>query len=215
MNRADQLMAQSGYMVTISHAISLRRIQQIQAITILWMVIEAGVSIFAAWQARSPALLAFGGDSAVELLSATVVLWRFRSLVEHGRAERTASRIAGILLLVVGTYITLVSVLSLLGHNEPRPSYLGIAILVAASLVMPWLAREKRKLSAATGSAALRADAAQSGLCAYLSLIALIGIVVNAIWHIAWADPVAALAITPLLLWEAKEAMEGKACGCC
>jgi divalent metal cation (Fe/Co/Zn/Cd) transporter len=68
------------------------------------------------------------------------------------------------------------------------PSYVGIAILIAAVLVMPWLANEKRKLSAATGSAALRADAAESALCAYLSLIALVGLGVNAIWDVAWAD---------------------------
>jgi hypothetical protein len=164
-------------MVAISQTIeqnTLRRIQQIQAITILWMSVEAGVSLFAAWQARSPALLAFGGDSAVELLSATVVLWRFRSPLEHSRAEKNASRIAGVLLFAVVAYVILVSVLILLGHNESRPTYMGIAILVAAAAVMPWLAKEKQKLSVATGSAALRADAAQSGLCAYLSLIALL-----------------------------------------
>jgi divalent metal cation (Fe/Co/Zn/Cd) transporter len=90
-----------------------------------------------------------------------------------------------------------------------------MVILIAAAAIMPWLAANKRKLSAATGSAALRADASQSGLCAYLSLIALVGLAVNAIWHIAWADPVAALAITPLIVWEGKEAIRGKACGCC
>jgi divalent metal cation (Fe/Co/Zn/Cd) transporter len=105
--------------------------------------------------------------------------------------------------------------MSLLGHNAPRPTYLGIAILIAAAVIMPWLAREKRKLSATTGSAALRADAAQSGLCAYLSLVALMGLAVNAVWHVAWADPVAALALTPLIFWEGKEAINGKACGCC
>lgn len=179
------------------------------------MSVEAGVSLFAAWQARSPALLAFGGDSAVELLSATLVLWRFRSPLEHGQAEKSASRMAGLLLFGIVAYVILVSVLSLLGHNESRPTYIGIAILVAAAAIMPWLAKEKRKLSVATGSAALRADAAQSGLCAYLSLIALIGLAVNAVLHLTWADPFAALAVTPLLLWEAKEAMDGKACGCC
>ena len=80
---------------------------------------------------------------------------------------------------------------------------------------MPVLAREKRRLSALTGSAALRADAAESALCAYLSIIALAGIAAHAIWHIAWADPVAALAITPFIVYEAREAMRGKACGCC
>jgi hypothetical protein len=69
---------------------------------------------------------------------------------------------------------------------------------------MPWLAKEKRRLSSDTGSAALRADAAQSALCAYLSLIAMVGLGVNAIWHVAWADPVAALVVTPLIVWEAQ-----------
>jgi divalent metal cation (Fe/Co/Zn/Cd) transporter len=194
---------------------TLRRIQQIQAITIVWMSVEAGVSLFAAWTARSPALLAFGGDSGIELLSATVVLWRFRAHLVHDRTEGSTSRMAGALLFALAAYVSVVSVLSLLGHNTPRPTYLGIVILIAAATVMPWLVKEKRKLSAATGSAALRADAAQSGLCAYLSLIALVGLAVNAVWHVAWADPVAALAVTPLILWEGKEAIRGRSCGGC
>ena len=194
---------------------TLRRIQRIQAITIAWMSVEAGVSLSAAWMTRSPALLAFGGDSAVELLSATVVLWRFRAHVVPGHAERSASRVAGALLVALAAYVTMVSLMSLLGHNRPRPTDLGIVILIGAAMVMPWLAREKRKLSAATSSAALRADAAQSGLCAYFSLIALVGLAVNAVWHMAWADPVSALAVAPLILWEGKETIRGKACGCC
>ncbi len=194
---------------------TIRRIQRIQAITIVWMSVEAAVSLAAAWIARSPALLAFGGDSAVELLSAGVVLWRFRvhALQEH--AERRAAKIAGALLFVLAAYVIVASALTLLRHSEPKPTYLGIAILMAASLIMPWLAKEKRKLSAAIGSAALRADAAESALCAYLSLIALAGLGVNAIWHVAWADPVAALAVTPLIVWEGREAVRGKSCGCC
>jgi divalent metal cation (Fe/Co/Zn/Cd) transporter len=77
---------------------------------------------------------------------------------------------------------------------------------------MPWLAKEKRRLSGATGSAALMADAAQSALCAYLSLIALAGLASNAIWR---ADPIAALAVLPLIVWEGREAIRGKNCGCC
>jgi divalent metal cation (Fe/Co/Zn/Cd) transporter len=194
---------------------TLRRIQRIQAITIVWMSVEAAVSLSAAWIARSPALLAFGGDSAIELLSAAVVLWRFRAHAVQEHAERRASRIAGILLFVLAAYVVAASTLTLLGYSEPKPTYLGIAILIAAASIMPWLAREKRKLSAATGSAALRADSAQSALCAYLSLIALVGLGVNAIWHVAWADPVAALVVTPLIVWEGREAIRGKACGCC
>ncbi len=205
-------------MVSISQIPSydtLRRIQRIQAVTIVWMSVEAAVSLTAAWIARSPALLAFGGDSVIELLSAVVVLWQFSAPVESRRVETRAARIAGVLLFVLAAYVTVVSVMTLLGHNEPRPTFVGIMILIAAAGIMPWLTVNKRKLSAATGSAALKADASQSGLCAYLSLIALAGLAVNAIWHIAWADPVAALAITPLIVWEGKEAIRGKACGCC
>lgn len=194
---------------------TLRRIQRIQLVTIVWMSVEAAVSLLAAWRARSPALLAFGGDSAIELLSAVVVLWLFSAPVENRRAESRAARVAGALLFALAAYVTVVSVMTLLGHNEPRPTYLGIAILIAAAVIMPWLANEKRKLSATTGSAALRADAAQSGLCGYLSLIALAGLAVSAIWRVAWADPVAALAVIPLILWEGKEAIRGKSCGCC
>ena len=175
---------------------------------------RAAVSLFAAWRARSPALLAFGGDSAIELFSAAVVLWRFRTAA-HENAESRAARVAGALLFALAAYVVVASVTSLLGYSEPKPTLLGIAILVAAAAVMPWLAKEKRRLSRATGSAALRADAAQSALCAYLSLIALAGLAINAIWHVKWADPIAALAVLPLIVWEGREAMLGKVCDCC
>jgi divalent metal cation (Fe/Co/Zn/Cd) transporter len=193
---------------------AIRRIQRVQTVTIAWMSVEALVSLFAAWRARSPALLAFGGDSAIELFSAVVVLWRFRTTA-HENAERRAARVAGALLFALAAYVAITSVASLLGYSEPKPTLLGIAILVAAAVVMPWLAKEKRRLSGATGSAALRADAAQSALCAYLSLIALAGLAITAIWHVRWADPIAALAVLPLIVWEGREAMRGKACGCC
>jgi len=193
----------------------VRRIQRVQTVTIAWMTVEAVLSLYTAWRARSPALLAFGGDSAVELLSAVVVLWRFRASAAHGNAERRAARVAGALLFALAAYVAVTSVTSLLGYSESKPTFLGIAILVAATVVMPLLAREKRRLSGATGSAALRADAAQSALCAYLSLIALAGLAINAIWHVKWADPIAALAILPLIVWEGREAMRGKACACC
>jgi divalent metal cation (Fe/Co/Zn/Cd) transporter len=194
---------------------TLRRIQRIQMITIVWMSIEAVVSLSAAWKARSPALLAFGGDSAIELLSAMLVLWQFSARHENRHAETRAAQIAGGLLFVLAVYVTVLSIMTLWGHHEPKPTYLGIIILIAAAAVMPWLTHEKRKLSATTGSGALRADAAQSGLCAYLSLVALVGLAVNAIWHVPLADPAAALAITPLIVWEGKLAIRGNACRCC
>jgi divalent metal cation (Fe/Co/Zn/Cd) transporter len=177
-----------------------RHLQRIQVITIIWMRVEAAVSLFAAWWARNPALLAFGGDSAIELFSGVVVLWRFRATAAHGDADKRAARVAGALLFVLAAFVVVTSVTSLVGYNEPKPTLLGIAILVAAAVVMPWLAKEKRRSSGATGSAALRSDAAQSALCAYLSLIALAGLAINAIWHVKWADPIAALAVLPLVV---------------
>ncbi len=194
---------------------TVQRIRWVQAVTIAWMSVEAVVSLFAARRASSPALLAFGGDSAIELLSAVVVLWRFRASDAHEDVEKWAARVAGALLFVLAAFVAVTSVTSLLGYSEPKPTHLGIAILVAAAVVMPWLAKEKRRLSGATGSAALRADAAQSALCAYLSLIALAGLAINAIWHVKWADPLVALAVLPLIVWEGREAMRGKTCGCC
>jgi Co/Zn/Cd efflux system component len=200
--------------VEISNPDLIPQIQRIQAITIGWMIIEAGLSLWAAARARSPALLAFGGDGAIELLSAAVVLWRFRRHVSDEGAERRAARIAGVLLFALTALVVAVSGLNLLGYSEPRPSYVGIAVLCVAAVIMPWLARRKRQLSSETGSAALRADAAESMLCAYLSIIALAGLAARAFFGIAWADPAAALAITPFIVWEAREALRGNPCGC-
>lgn len=192
----------------------MRRIQRVQTITIVWMSVEAALSLWAAWMSHSPALAAFGGDSAVELFSGIVVLWRFSAHAPE-EAEQRAARIAGGLLFALAAYVVFASAMSLLGHSEPQTSYLGMAVLGIAAFLMPWLAREKRRLSALTESASLRADAAQSAACAYLSIIALIGLVIHAIWHIAWADPVAALMITPFILFEARESIRGKHCSCC
>ena len=139
------------------------------------MSVEAVISLLAAWRAKSPALLAFGGDSAIELASAVVVLWQFRTHGAQEYAERRAARIAGALLFVLAAGVVATAVVALLGYSEPKPTFLGLAILIAATGFMPLLAKEKRRLSAATGSAAMKADAVQSALCAYLSLIALAG----------------------------------------
>lgn len=185
------------------------QIIRMQVLTLIWMTVEVAVSLGAAWAARSPALLCFGGDSAVELLSSAVVLRRFCGRSPKAHAEERAAAIAGALLFVLAAFVILASALSLLGLlAEPRPSWVGIVLLILASLVMPWLARQKRKLSAATGSAALRADATESAVCGYLALIALAGLAANAIWKVSWADPVAALALLPLLLHEGWEAMK-------
>ena len=188
------------------------RVIRIQVLTLIWMSVEAAVSLSAAWTARSLALLGFGGDSAVELLSAAVVLWQFYSPSRGEHSEQLAAKIAGSLLFVLAAFVALASVLTLLGHVEVRPSPIGMALLIIAAVVMPWLAWKKRRLSAATGSGALRADAAESSVCGYLALIALAGLAVNAIWGVGWADPVAALALLPLIVREGWEAVKGKPC---
>jgi divalent metal cation (Fe/Co/Zn/Cd) transporter len=190
----------------------VRRAIRIQALTLIWMSVEAMVSLGAAWMARSSTLLGFGGDSTVELLSAAVVFRRFYHPSQEGKAEERAARIAGGLLFVLAGFVVLASVLALLRHVEARPSPVGIVLLILAAIAMPWLARQKRQLSAATASAALRADAAQSAVCGYLALIALVGLVTNAIWRVSWADPIAALALLPLIVREGWEAMKGRPC---
>jgi len=196
-------------------AATLHRIRRIQTITIAWMSAEAVVSLLAAWMAHSPALLAFGGDSGIELLSAVVVYWRFRSKGSDERTEKLAARITGSVLFALAAYVALVAALALLGHSEVRPSFLGIVVLIVAAVVMPLLAQQKRRLSALTASAALRADAAESALCGYLSIIALAGLVANAFWGITWADPVAALCLIPLVAREGWQALKGRPCDCC
>jgi Co/Zn/Cd efflux system component len=200
----------------ISTAPEIRRqILRIQTFTIIWMVIEAGLALTSAWKARSPALLGFGGDSLIELLSAAVVYWRFRDeRVKEHTEERTA-RIAGSLLFALAAFVIVTSAATLLGHNEARTSFVGIVLLLVAAVIMPWLAKEKRHWGARTGSAALKADAAQSALCGYMAWIALAGLVVNAAWKNQWTDPIAALCLTPIILREGWEAIQGKVCRDC
>src|SRR5580704_4884907 len=187
-----------------------RRVLQLQVLTIVWMSVEAVISLSAAWRSHSPALFAFGGDSLIELLSAAVVFWRFRFTLNETRA----ARLAGVLLVILAAFVVLTSALNLFGYREAQRSLLGITILAAAAVAMPWLAREKRKLAAVTSSAALKADAVESALCGYMAWIALAGLVANAIWGKSWADAFAALALTPLILREAWEAIHASRLGC-
>ena len=188
-------------------------IRRIQWFTIIWMAIEVAVAFMAAIRAHSVALTAFGGDSAIELISAAVVLARFRS--PRWITEQFASKITAWLLVALAGYITVQSLYTLIAAtSKPEPSYAGIILLVAAALAMPWLGRRKRQLAIATKSSALQADAAQSSLCAYLSWIALAGLLLNAVAHLPWADPIAALGLLPIVIKEAKESFEGRACSC-
>ena len=187
-----------------------RRVLQLQVITLIWMSVEAIVSLLTAWHSHSPALFAFGGDSLIELLSAAVVFWRFRFTLGEARA----ARIAGGLLFALAGFVVLTSILSLIGYRQAQRSLFGIGILLAAAVMMPWLASRKRKLAVVTSSAALKADAVESALCGYMAWIALAGLVMNAIWNKQWADPLAALALTPLILREGWEAIHSSRLEC-
>ena len=177
------------------------------------MLIELGVSVYAAIAAHSPALLAFGSDSLVELLSATVVLLQWTP--SFRLSEHRAGRIAGALLFVLSVVIAAIALGSFILKLKPEPSPAGIAITIAALVAMPILAALKRRESRRSGNTALAADAVQSATCAYLALVTLAGLGLNAVFHIPWFDPLAALAAIPLLLREAQSAWRGHPCGCC
>lgn len=191
-----------------------KQILWLQGITIMWMCVEAAIGIFAAIRAHSVVLLGFGADSGIELLSAFVVLLRFKRVSQV--SEKQAARITGLLLFALAAFILGSSLLAFTNSSfRPEASYSGIGLLVAAGIVMPWLATQKRRLAAETASSSLKADAIQSSMCGYLAWIALGGLVLNATLKISWADPVAALLLLPIVVREGWEALKGKTtCEC-
>jgi divalent metal cation (Fe/Co/Zn/Cd) transporter len=191
-----------------------KRILSLQIITMLWMCAEAAIAIVAAVHARSVALLGFGADSVIEFLSALVVYLRFQRA--YSISETMAARITGVLLLALAAFILAGSVLAFASPAfRPEPSALGVALLIAAAIVMPWLSRQKRLLAAKAGSASLKGDAVQSAMCGYLAWIALIGLGANVLFKASWADPLAALLLLPIVVREGREALQGKSCSDC
>jgi divalent metal cation (Fe/Co/Zn/Cd) transporter len=185
----------------------------LQGITLAWMLVEFGVSAYASWTAHSPAMLAFGSDSLVELLSATVVLLQW--IPSASISERKTSRTAAVLLFVLAFVVAAIALASLALRVRPETTCAGIAITLAALIAMPVLAWLKRREARRSGNTALAADAVQSATCAYLALITLAGLTLNAAFHIAWFDSIAAIAAVPLLLREGRSAWRGHTCGCC
>jgi len=182
----------------------------LQWITLAWMALECAASLWAAAKARSIALLAFGSDSLIEMLSAAVVLMQF--LPRFPLKKRHADRTAAILLFMLAGAVVTIAVIA---RSVPvETSGLGIAITLLALIAMPVLARLKRKQALAINNRALAADAAQSATCAYLAGVTLAGLTINAVWHIRWVDTVAALAAVPIIVIEGRRAWRGEACGC-
>ena len=187
-----------------------RAVAWLQWITIGWMMVECGVSLWAAAQAQSVALLAFGSDSLVELLSAIVVLLQF--LPRFPLKKEHANKAAGALLFLLGGVVVCIAWIG--RSRRMETSGLGIAITVSALIAMPVLAWMKRKHARRMNNRALAADATQSATCAYLAAITLAGLLIFAIWQIRWVDTVAAIAAIPILLVEGRRAWRGEACGC-
>jgi divalent metal cation (Fe/Co/Zn/Cd) transporter len=189
---------------------AVRPVYWLQGITIGWMLVECAISLFAAARSHSVALFAFGSDSLVELLSATVVLLQFAPRFSLSKAS--AERAAAILLFLLAASVTFIAALN---WNAPKEtSYLGIAITAIALIAMPMLAMLKRRQAAILNNRALAADATQSATCAYLAGVTLVGLGAYAIWHIAWIDTVAALAAVPILIMEGRSTWRGEGCGC-
>jgi divalent metal cation (Fe/Co/Zn/Cd) transporter len=185
----------------------------LQSVTLAWMLVECGASLYAATAAHSPAMLAFGSDSLVELLSATVVLLPYASSASI--SQRNAGRIAGALLFLLALIVASTALVSLALRLRPETSHLGMLVTLAALLVMPILARLKRLEARRTNNVALAADAVQSATCAYLALVTLAGLAVNAALRMPWIDSLAALLAIPILVHEGRSAWRGHPCGCC
>jgi divalent metal cation (Fe/Co/Zn/Cd) transporter len=185
----------------------------LQSVTLAWMLVELGVSVFAAVTARSPAMMAFGSDSLVEVLSAVVVLLQW--IPKMPISERKAHRAAAVLLFVLAFVVGLIALGSLVLRLQPEISRSGIGITIAALIAMPILASLKRREARLSKNAALAADAVQSATCAYIALITLAGLAVNAAFHIPWFDSLAALVAIPILIKEGRFAWQGHGCGCC
>ena len=182
-------------------------------VTIAYNVIEAVVSIAAGIAAGSIALVGFGLDSSVEVMSAVVIVWQFRGIA--AARERLALRLIAISFFALGSYVAVRSAIDLASRAQPDSSAIGIAVAALSLIVMPFLARMKRRAGEAMGSATVLADSNQTQLCAYLSAILLGGLILNATVGWWWADPVAAIAIAALAINEGRQAWRGETCEAC
>ena len=192
-----------------TRAALVRRGLKLNYTTISYNVVEAVVSLAAGIVAGSVALVGFGIDSVIEVTASGAAQWRLRADVDHvrrERVERITVRVIGWSFLGLAVYVALDSIMSLWLRARPDRSMLGTVILALSVIVMPVLARAKRRVARALGSAALEADATQTSLCAYLSVIALVGVALNALAGWWWCDPAAALAMVPII---AKEGVDG------
>lgn len=190
-----------------------RRAQLLAGASITYNLLEAVVAISAGIVAGSVALVGFGLDSFVEVSSGVVILWQFRRALPESR-ERTALRLIGASFFALAGYIGYESVRALLGSSEPDASPVGIALAATSLAIMPWLSFAQRRTGRVLHSGSVVADSKQTLLCAYLSAVLLVGLVLNATLGWGWADPLAGLVIAAVAVKEGLGAWRGDACGC-
>jgi divalent metal cation (Fe/Co/Zn/Cd) transporter len=188
-----------------------RRIRLVVAFTIVYNVIEAIIALAAGTVASSAALIGFGLDSVVEVLSAAAVAWQFSAKDPESR-EKVALRVIAVAFFALAAYVTVDAALSLLGFREPDHSPVGIALAAVSVVVMPAVSWFERRTGKELGSASAVADSKQTLICTYLSAAVLVGLVLNATLGWAWADSVAALVVVGFAIKEGIEAWRGDAC---
>ncbi len=199
-------------------AITLRG-RRLEHFTIAWNTLEGLVAIGAGAVAGSIALVGFGIDSFIEVISGATLLWRMTVDADtHKREhnERTALKVVGVCFLGLAVYIAYESFTDLLQKRVSEHSIPGIILACISLMVMPLLSRAKRNVGRALGSAAMHADARQTESCTYLSAILLDGLVLNGLFGLWWTDPVAAAVMVPIIAKEGIDGLKGKGCqDCC
>ena len=198
-----------------SEAVLLGR--RLEYFTIAWNSLEGIIAVGLGLLAGSVALVGFGLDSAIEVTSGAALLWRLSqdSASTSEQAERITLKIVGWSFVALAAYVLYDSLVSLIARQAPERSVPGIVLAIASLIVMPLLARAKRKVARNIGSAALIADARQTDFCTYLSAILVGGLGLNALLGWWWADPVAGLLMVPIIGREGILAIRGHACCQC
>ena len=192
-------------------AILRRRVRIIVGVTIGYNVVEAVIALVAGGIASSSALIAFGLDSVVEVLSAAAVAWQFAA-ADHERRERVAMRLIAVSFFGLAAFVGFDAVTSLLGREPAEHSPVGMVLAAVSLLVMPFLSWFERRTGRELGSRSAVADSKQTLLCTYLSAVLLAGLVLNASLGWYWADPLAALVIAGVAVKEGREAWRGETC---
>lgn len=208
-------VALDGTSDAAARAALIRRGLRLNYLTIAYNAFEAVAALVAGVLASSAALTGFGFDSVIEVSASLAAQWRLRvdgDAPHRERVELVAHRIVGACFLALAAYVTYDSLTSLLLREAPERSLPGTVVLALSVVVMPLLARAKRRVARGLNSRALAAEAAQTSLCAYLSVIALAGVALNAGAGWWWADPAAALAMVPIIAKEGMEGLRGEAC---